>query len=34
MIYYVDNIEKLISTELEEKNKKIEAKKKAGQTAF
>lgn len=34
MIYYVDNIEKLISFELEERKKKIEPRKKAGQTAF
>ena len=34
MIYYVDNIEKLITIELEEKKGKAAAKKKAGQTAF
>ena len=34
MIYFVDNIENLISTEREQNIQSLEAKKKAGQTAF
>ncbi len=34
MIYYVENIEKLIAIEKEEKRRQAETKKKAGQTAF